>query len=412
MKSLHVLGIIALGIIIGVLLTNFISPDIALFVSFIAIVAGLILLDRKSVKLEGIVIMRRTKRGRDFIDRVAKANPKFWRIAGSIGVILGVLMMIVGTLFIATSAYGVASGASKGGVRLLLPGPVSSPVSVPGVFVVPWWIWVIGIAVVIVPHEFMHGIMCRIDGVRIKSVGWLLLAIIPGAFVEPDEKQLAKQKLWTKLRVYAAGSFANLIVAIIVVFVFVLVLSPALAPAGVFVAAVEGGPSYNASLNGSIISINGQPTRTHNDLSTLLDGYRPGDTVTVTTAETKYVVTYFTGDVLSPQPAAVIDTEKTKSYSVTLGANDNGKAYLGVYVAAQAVTMSMDPNIFIMASTLLLWMFIFSFGIGIVNMLPIGPLDGGQFFGAATKKKVIAKTVSAIVLALLLFNIIGPFFIG
>src|SRR3989344_5729795 len=399
------------GIVIAILLSFLVSSDIALFVGFIVVIALLIYSDRKKVKREGIVIIRRTQKGRNFINNVAKSHKRFWRALSVIGIVVAIILMIVGSLVLITQAIAVIEGAKGGGVKLLLPGPVSAPVNAPGVFVVPWWIWVIGIAVVIIPHEFMHGIMCRVDGVKIKSVGWLLLVIIPGAFVEPDEKQLAKQKLWTKLRVYAAGSFANLIVAIIVVFVFVLVLSPALAPAGVFVAAVEGGPSYNASLNGSIISINGQPTRTHNDLSTLLDGYRPGDTVTVTTAETKYVVTYFTGDVLSPQPAAVIDTEKTKSYSVTLGANDNGKAYLGVYVAAQAVTMSMDPNIFIMASTLLLWMFIFSFGIGIVNMLPIGPLDGGQFLGATTKKKMIAKTISAVVLALLLFNIIGPLFI-
>ena len=409
--KLQAIGVILVGILAGIIASQFISGDIALFFGFIIIIAGLILLDRKSVKMEGIIIMRRTKRGRDFIDRTARASPRFWRAAGSAGVILGALMMIIVSVFLITQAYGIATGAAGGGVKLLLPGPVSSPVNAPGVFVVPWWIWVIGIAVVIVPHEFMHGIMCRIDGVRIKSVGWLLLAIIPGAFVEPDEKQLAKKKLWTKLRVYAAGSFANLIVAGIVALVFALLLSPALSPAGVLVATVEGGPSYNANLNGSIISINEQSVLTHEGLSTVLAGYRPGDTVAVKTAEIGYTVPYFRNGlgILSPQPAAVIG-DATNTYNVTLGEND-GKAYLGVYVAAQAVTLSMDPGTFMLASTLLLWMFVFSFGIGIVNMLPIGPLDGGQFLGAAANRKRLVRAVSGFFLALLLFNIVGPLFL-
>lgn len=318
--------------------------------------------------------------------------------------------MIVGSILLITQAGAVLSGA-EGGVKLLLPGPVSTPLNAPGVFVVPWWIWVIGIAVVIIPHEFMHGIMCRIDNVRIKSVGWLLLLVIPGAFVEPDEKQLQKMGRKTKLRVYAAGSFANMIVAAIILVVFV-GLSNAVAPAGIFVSVLEGGPAHNASLNGSITEINGFTVKNHDDLTRVLGQFRPGDTIQVRTARTDYLVPAFIPGNLLPGGAAVIGSETT-TYNIALGKHpERDGAFLGVVAAAPAVTLKMDVNTYGILSTLLLWMFLFSFGIGLVNLLPIKPLDGGLIFEELVGgRKSIVRGVSVLMLLVLLFNLIGPLFL-
>ncbi len=410
MKKHHAAGFIFAGLALAVILSSAISRDIALFAGFIVIIAGLIYSDRESVKLEGIMIMRRTKKGRDIIEAVAKAGEPFWRKISIVGIVLAVVLMIFGALLLASQAYLVATGAKEGGVKLLLPGPVAAPVNAPGVFVVPWWIWVIGIAVVIVPHEFMHGIMCRIDKVRIKSVGWLLLVVIPGAFVEPDEKQLQKQKKLTKLRVYAAGSFANMIVAFIVIVIFTTILTPMLAPAGVFAVATEGGAAYNASLNGTITGIDGQAIRTPSDISAILSQHRPGDTVVVRTANTIAAVPAISwGNILSPESYALIGNE-THEYSVVLAKNETGGAYLGVAVVAQAAVVS-SPETFSLISTVLLWIFIFSFGIGLVNMLPINPLDGGLVLGELVGNRKITKIISTTMIILLLFNLIGPIFL-
>lgn len=410
MKKLSALGSVAAGIIAAALLSFLISSDIALFIGFIATVALLIYSDRKKVKIEGIIFIRRTKKGRDFIDRVAQRWHGFWRKISVVGIALGIIFMIGGSVLLLSQAVQVLSGA-EGGVKLLLPGPVSAPVNAPGVFVVPWWIWVIGIAVVIIPHEFMHGIMCRIDKVRIKSVGWLLLLVIPGAFVEPDEKQLQKMSRKTKLRVYAAGSFANMIMAAIVLLIFIIVFSSAASPAGVFVSAVEGSPAYNASLNGSIVNINGIDVKNHDDLTRILSQYNPGDTVQVTTAKSEQFVPAFTGGIL-PGGAAVIGTE-TKTYDIMLGKHpDRDGAFLGIVAAAPAVTLNMDANTYFILSTLLLWMFLFSFGIGLVNLLPIKPLDGGLIMEELVGgNKQIVRGVSMLMLLVLLFNIVGPMFL-
>ncbi len=68
----------------------------------------------------------------------------------------------------------------------------------------------IALVTVIVVHEFAHGILARAEGIRIKSIGVLLLAIIPGAFVEPDEEEVKKANRLSKLRIYAAGSIFNI----------------------------------------------------------------------------------------------------------------------------------------------------------------------------------------------------------
>jgi len=55
----------------------------------------------------------------------------------------------------------------------------------------------------------------------------------PLAFVEPDEKQLAKKGVWPQLRVFSAGSFANFLLAALSVFLLVLMAQSVYSPSGV-----------------------------------------------------------------------------------------------------------------------------------------------------------------------------------
>lgn len=416
MKKSSFAASIIIGIVAALVLSLIISIDIALFAGFVITIACLIYSDRKSVRLESVVIIRRTKKGRDFIDRTAKSMPNFWRRISYVGIALAVIAMVGGSLLMITMTGAVISGAKEGGVKLLLPGPVSSPVNAPVVYVVPWWIWIIGIMFVIIPHEFMHGIMCRIDGIRIKSVGWLLLFVIPGAFVEPDEKQLAKASRTTKLRVYAAGSFANMIVACIVLLVaFVIALSfsatSIIMASGVhfssFSAPFNESPAYHANMTGSIIAINNIAVKTPENLSYLLSGYKPGDVVEIKTIDTRTAIGFY--------PSAVVGGD-THTYSVRLSQRSDGKgAFIGISKIDQAVTVKMDTSAYFTISVLLYYVFLFSFGIGLVNLLPIKPLDGGLIFEELVSgikyKKIIVKAVSMGLLFLLLFNLVGPLFL-
>lgn len=170
------------------------------------------------------IAMWRTKRLLGFIDRVSRINPRFWKVYADVGIILGYMGMVY--VFYALAKTAVQTLQTKGqqaGVQLVIPG-----VTIP-----PLWYGLIGLVVVMVVHELSHGIVARADKLPLKSVGLVLLAVIPGgAFVEPDEEELAKAPLRSRLRVYGAGSMANITTAIITALLITYAINPLLIPRG------------------------------------------------------------------------------------------------------------------------------------------------------------------------------------
>lgn len=413
-------------IIAGLLAANIfglLSLDMLFFLLFLLSIAVFVYIKRKKVKRQGILIIHRTKRGIDIIDNIAKKHPRFWNALAVIGIFIAVPAMLIGSYYLINQAYQIYIGESMvGGVGLLLPGPAPTPQTLPGLFIVPWWIWVIGIAVVMFPHEISHGIVCRLEKIRIQSVGWLLLLFLPGAFVEPDEKQLQKAPRSTKLKVYAAGSFANLVVALVLVIILSAWFALAFTQTGVAFAIVKDSPAHKANLTGSIVEFNGVQIASHEDLSAEIAKYESGDVVTVKTVEIKDAIPTFRigGDSrflgVFDGGVAVITGEKTNTFEITLGEHPDkpGVAYLGVANPAPAGRFAGDSLLFLYI--ILFWSFLFSFGIGMVNLLPIKPLDGGLLFeeltGALTKNnRLIVQVVTTGMILILLFNLFGPAFV-
>ena len=98
-------------------------------------------------------------------------------------------------------------------VSIILPG-----VEMPGSTIfVPFGYGILALATVIIVHEFSHGILSRTEGIKIDSIGLLLFTILPGAFVEPDEEELKESSKLSRLRVYGAGSMANITLAVIAI---------------------------------------------------------------------------------------------------------------------------------------------------------------------------------------------------
>ncbi len=386
--------------------------DVILFVVFILTVAALVFFDRKKIQFQGIVMMRRTKKGRDFIDNTAKRHPKFWNALATAGVIISIPALVIGTLFLLNNAIAITKGEVKEGVRFVLPYPTGEAnTQTPGLLLLPWWIWVIGIATVVIPHEMMHGVVCRLEHVRIKSLGWLLLIIIPGAFVEPDENQLKKMPRKTKMKVYAAGSFANFFVAgiffILVVSMTNLFFTPYGAiPSGI----VPESPAYYSNLSGAIVSINSKEISSMYDIYYSLSNVSIGSEIVVHTAEAD----------LKALPTCFIERDALlKSYEITTTKHPElNISFLGItkpYKSCLRANESVKDYAPFLEGTLVLffWIFVLNFGIGIVNLLPIKPLDGGLLFeeiaGRFSKRSAqITKIVSLLVLGLLLFNLFGP----
>ncbi|GAB6148433.1 site-2 protease family protein [Stetteria hydrogenophila] len=140
---------------------------------------------------------------------------------------------------------------------------------IPGVTIawrdVPLVLVAIGIGVLV--HEAAHAITARIEGVGVKNAGLALIAFIPAAFVEVDEKKMAEAPLSVKAKVYSAGVAVNLLLALLV--------APLLGhfSSGALVLRVEpGSPADVAGLmpGDVIVKVNDVPVRDVKSLSDAL----------------------------------------------------------------------------------------------------------------------------------------------
>ena len=369
-------------------------------VIFIGALALLVWRDRKNIEFHPFLIMRRTKKFRDVIDHVASSAPRFWKAVGTLGIIVALVGMTYGIVLLAGVAQSITTGMVKQpALQFFLPGPGPTAVTGPGYVLLPFWIWLVIISTILIPHELMHGIIARAENIPLRSVGLLLLLIIPGAFVEPDEKKLQKAKLLARLRVFAAGSFANFATAGIALALVALVVWPASAsPAiGLNVTFVnESSPFAAAGITPGmmITAIDGRPLTAsyweyvggNNFLSDELGKPQVGKPVTFTSDGKDYII----APILNPA---------------------TGNPWFGFYASFGEILHSETAG-FLVTMFTLLW--ILSSGVAIVNILPLKPLDGGLFLEAVARKyapkhsKLITKAVTLSVLGLLVFAFIGP----
>ncbi len=150
-------------------------------------------LSTHGVELDFPVIMWKTQRLRGLISRINNLSPKFWRGYMNVGVVVAFGAIIFITYTIVATLPTVFETPS---VSIVIPG-----VDIPGSQIyVPFFYGLIGLATVLVVHEFSYGIQSVGEKIPIKSIGLLLFTILPGAFVEPDEDKLKEAKKTSRLR--------------------------------------------------------------------------------------------------------------------------------------------------------------------------------------------------------------------
>lgn len=149
------------------------------------------ILERYNVSAYGPVLMIRTLRGQKLLDFLARPK-SMWKLFANIGIVLMFVGMFAMLFIIIVSDIGML--ASIGANTLPEPGKFNEARNIfliPGVneFIPLSW-GVIALLVTLVVHEFSHAILCKVEGIRVKSMG-VLLAIVPiGGFAEPDEEEL------------------------------------------------------------------------------------------------------------------------------------------------------------------------------------------------------------------------------
>lgn len=334
--------------------------------------------------------MRRTKKGKKFIENLSK-HKKFWKVYSTIGVIVGILVLVFITGFITYNGFQILTEETKQGAGLVLPSSSSEPVVKSGYILLPWWLWVIALITIMIPHEFSHGVIAKANKIKIKSLGWLLLLFLPGAFVEPDEKQLKKSKTMTRLRVYAAGSFANFITALLCLGIFTLMFSSFFVPSGVsYQALMNNTDAYTQGLNGTIIGLDNQTIKTVEDYRIYMEDIQPNQTVIVQTTQGNYSI-------------------QTTAY--------DDRAIIGVWNIQDEMDLKQDlqanSSIFLLLLNTFNWLFVLNLSVGMINLLPMKPLDGGAMFETILERKTknstkIANRFSIVMFLILLFNVLGP----
>lgn len=372
---------------------------------FFVILAIWVYFDRKNIEFKYIILLRKTKKGLKILDKISRFKI-FWKVIGTIAIVSCLLMMIDGLRGIALASFMIISGQIKESLGgLVLPVPSATPVFGPGFIGLPFLFWIIILPTILFPHEIAHGIMCRLEKIRIKSMGIILLLVLPGAFVEPDENEIKKSKLITKLRIFSAGSFANLLVASIIFTPFLgigllpNVIWPSIttgylkivevnssAPAGI--AGLEAGMVIT-EINSEKIGISYYDFLTADYFTKYFKGIKPGDTINITTKERVFQV----------------KVEEKKE-------NNTTRPYIGI---TARIDSKLDEASFYFVSNLFTWMWILNYAVAVFNILPIYPLDGGLILKSLSEKisrkysDQIVISITTLVSLLVLFTIIGPY---
>jgi membrane-associated protease RseP (regulator of RpoE activity) len=272
-------------------------------------------------------------------------------------------------------------------------------------------------------HEGAHGVAARSLGLKVKSSGLIFFLFIPiGAFVDVDEEELKEASGKVSSRVLAGGVGGNIALAAVCFFVVLLIVG-GLAPIvdGVYVGNVtEGMPAEAAGLllGDVLVSIDGMPINSTDDLRIFLDNKTAGDLVEVTVAR---------GDMWQNRYTTVVNLTVADNRTVMgIGVSDlmteqRLKIYqtvtpesLVLYLVPPALAQGLVPFSDMLTpfykswlgaqwalyANVFFWIWFVNVNIAIFNALPIYPLDGGRMFNIALRKIIHRRNSEKIVTAI------------
>lgn len=302
------------------------------------------------------------------MDKISRKHGRIVRGASYLGIYIGYLGMIVIVGFMLYGLYQIFFVPNAPPpIQPVIPG-----VDIPGSAIkVPLIIGWIALFISAAIHEFSHGVVARSHNLKVKSSGFAFIGPLAAAFVEPDEKQLQKSRLRIQNSVYAAGPFSNMILGALMVLLLLFVLMPTvnhyLQPEGFkFESLTPDYPAEIAGLEPGIIytTVEGNPVMSHIEFYRAVENATPNQTVMIGNSDGEF---------------AVITTSHPE---------DPAKGYFGVINTRTHFTNenTIFAAVLLWLLELVNWIFIISLGLGLANLLPIGPVDGGRLFQTASYK--------------------------
>ena len=339
-------------------------------------------LEKYGVEIKAYSLVYKNKQVQSVLTKILGRTRRGIRVFADVSVIAGFIMMGFAFWFLLdnVSKFFVAP-TDFSELTVLIPGvTLTSSASIT--------YFLLSIPIVLVVHEGAHGIVAALEKIKIKTGGFAIFIAMFAGFVEPDEEEFNKAKKISKLRVIGAGATANVIFAFVLGAIlltnplFALIMpEPLLSsfyelPQGVLVLSIiEDSGAERAGLlaNDIITSINGIQILSPIDFPSL----NPGDTADVSVLRDGENLD-FSIDIM-PAP----DDPERGLIGIM---RDNSLAYKPVFNFIEW----NDPSV----SMFLLWLWMISFFIGIINMLPLPILDGGKFIHTIIDQRISEKSVN------------------
>jgi len=428
------------------------------------------ILKRYNIGVWGPVLLLKTKKGIGFLKRLSRKK-RFWKAYGSSAVVVCFISMLIMVYFfiwqfITLLGYDLtpAQKAQLPGIEFALILPGINPI-IP----VEYLAYIlVSLIVAIIVHEFSHGILTLVANLKVKAMGIAYLIIPIGAFVEPDEEELKETKISKRMRVFAVGPVANFVVVLICLLLFSFVLMGSLQPATegvVIVSTSEDSPAeeYGFEPGMIITNINNSSINSYYDFFVVMNNSQSGKEVAV-----DY---YWEGH----KNMTIIFADKYEYYEENYPEFNNesfkGKGYFGIGPTSHDVYLSvlknpfgdqtMDRFIFLLTlpvlgyvngynpiaapftesyvvtgplgvlpepvfwgiTNMIYWIFWINLMVGLFNVIPMLPLDGGYLFNdylriivrklrkntSEEKQEKIVGNISLFVSLLILFLVLFPF---
>jgi len=331
----------------------------------------------------------------------------------------------------------------------------------------------LGLIIAIMVHEFSHGILALVDKIKVKSLGILYLIVPIGAFCEPDDEEVKKARILSRMRIYAAGPTANFVVVLLSVLLFSAVFMSSVQPGeeGAIVFTVDtDSPASQIGLQTGVFITGVNGTVIHN-------GTEYFEAWNNTNANQTINITYIKSGTLNTKQVLLGDkyVEYAKRNSIYVNNESyKGKGYLGVqsllrdsvfqeqlailknpffdfprglltfyslpllgyfagynpivapftdtYVITGPLSVIPIPLFWIIINAIY-WIFWLNLAVSLFNVLPMVPLDGGFLFNDGVRaiiirlkkgikeetKEKIVKNVSLVISLIILGLILLPF---
>jgi len=447
---------------------SFVLYDLAFLFVFIILLALFLIPRRKKLKIEGVLILYRTKIGIRIIDYISKRYKKFLNNFEYVLIFIGYGLML-GMIYLLVQLFLLIARNPKIFELIKIP-PIAPLIPyLPQIFnadylppfYFTYWIVVLGITAIF--HEFMHGIFAKARGIKIKSTGFAFLGPFTAAFVEPDEEKVKKIKRRSQIAFLSAGSFANLILTILFFIVLWAFFHLAFMSSGVIfntytfsvlntsqitlsnqsinvnfdgglnltkiyfnntvyyaetdklanssmIIAYENTPALKAGLAGVITGVDGQKVGDNSDLKKILDKKNPGDNITVETLYNNSVQEY--GIELTERP-----DNKSQAYLGIATINTESSSLLGK--VRNKILFFKDPNTYykprgadeliIFIYNLFWWLILINLSVALSNMLPVGIFDGGRVFYLTILSITKSEKTAKIAFGISTYLILGIF---